>query len=74
LFLARPELDLDAKWRGKTAEQWAEEKGHRNLAQAIAAERAGRMRWNGLRSAWVATASSRVATASSRHTCVSYNS
>jgi hypothetical protein len=66
VLLARPELDLDAK-KGKTAEQWAQEKGHQDLAQAIAAERSRRQRWNGLRSAWVAAASS-------RHTCVSYNS
>jgi ankyrin repeat protein len=53
VLLARPELNLDAKWRGKTAEQWAEEKGHQDLAHAIAAERAGRMRWDGLRFAWI---------------------
>ncbi len=38
VLLARPELDLDAKWEGYTAEQWAEEKGHPELAAAIAEE------------------------------------
>jgi ankyrin repeat protein len=38
VLLARPELDLDAKWEGKTAEQWAEEKGRQDLAKAITAE------------------------------------
>jgi ankyrin repeat protein len=67
VLLARPELNLDVTYKGKTAEQWAEAKGHLDLAQAIAAERSRRQRWNGLRSAWVAAASS-------RHTCVSYDS
>jgi hypothetical protein len=67
VLLARHELDLDVTYDRKTAEQWAQEKGHPDLAQAIVAERARRMRWNDIRSAWVAAASS-------RHTCVSYNS
>jgi cytohesin len=53
VLLTRPELELDVKWRGKTAEEWAKEKGHQDFAQAIAAERAKR-RWDGLRSAWIA--------------------
>jgi ankyrin repeat protein len=56
VLLSRPELGLDAKCEGKTAEEWAQEKGHPDLAQAIAAERGRRMRWNGLRSVWVAAA------------------
>jgi hypothetical protein len=38
VLLARPELDLDAKCEGKTAEQWALYKGFDDLAVAIAAE------------------------------------
>jgi ankyrin repeat protein len=38
VLLARPELNLDATYKGKTAEQWAVEKGHSQLAGAIAAE------------------------------------
>jgi hypothetical protein len=38
VLLARPELDLDAKCRGKTAEEWARQRGHPELAAAIAAE------------------------------------
>jgi ankyrin repeat protein len=54
VLLARPELELDVTFKGKTAEQWAQENGHQDLAQAIAAERARRARWNGLRFAWIA--------------------
>jgi ankyrin repeat protein len=53
LLLAQPELDLDAKYEGKTAEEWAEEEDHPELAAAIAAERCKRARWGDIRSAWV---------------------
>jgi ankyrin repeat protein len=53
VLLARPELDLDVKWKGKTAQQWAVTNRRTELAVAIAAERATRMRWNNLRSAWI---------------------
>jgi ankyrin repeat protein len=53
LLLAQPELDLDAKSEGQTAEEWAEEEDHPELAQAIAAERTRRARWDGLRFVWV---------------------
>jgi ankyrin repeat protein len=56
VLLARPELNLDVTYKGKTAEQWAEEKGHPDLAQAIAAERERRKRWSALRAAWLAAA------------------
>jgi ankyrin repeat protein len=54
ILLARPELDLDAKWKGKTAEQWAQETGYPKLAAAIAEEQRIRGRWSDLRSVWVA--------------------
>jgi ankyrin repeat protein len=54
VLLARPELDLDATFKGKTADRWAEEKGHPDLAQAIGEERGRRKRWSALRSAWIA--------------------
>jgi hypothetical protein len=76
LLLAQPELDLDVKFEGKIAEEWAEEKGHPELAAAIGQERAKRARWDGLRAAWVAAAASRAAAPRATfcdHTCVSYN-
>jgi ankyrin repeat protein len=57
VLLACPELDLDAEYFGKTAEQCAVEKGHLELAAVIAQERAGRERWSALRVAWVAATS-----------------
>jgi ankyrin repeat protein len=42
VLLAYPELDLDAKYRGRTAEEWAVDRGHSQLAVAIAEERARR--------------------------------
>jgi ankyrin repeat protein len=53
VLLARPELDLDAKWEGKTAKQWAVEKSHPELAAVIGQEQARRRRWSDLRSTWV---------------------
>ncbi len=38
VLLAQPELNLDARYIGKTAEEWAVEDGHDALAAAIAAE------------------------------------
>jgi ankyrin repeat protein len=38
VLLACPELDLDAKYNRKTAEEWAVDEGHSKLAAAIAAE------------------------------------
>jgi ankyrin repeat protein len=68
VLLARPELDLDVTYEGKTAEQWAEEEGHFELAAAIEAERVGRQRWSDLRSAWVAATVSLAA-----YSCNSYD-
>jgi hypothetical protein len=53
VLLAQPELDLDAKYYGKTAKEWAEEEHHFELAAAIAEERRRRARWHGLRSTWI---------------------
>ena len=38
VLLSRPEIILDAKYVGKTAEQWAVAKGRASLAEAIVAE------------------------------------
>jgi ankyrin repeat protein len=54
VLLACPELDLDATYDGKTAEQWAVYMGRVELALAIAEERARRERWSALRAAWIA--------------------
>jgi hypothetical protein len=54
VLLACPELDLDATYDGKTAEQWAVYMGHVELASAIAEEKAKRERWSTLRAAWTA--------------------
>jgi ankyrin repeat protein len=54
VLLARPELDLDNKWKGKTAKRWAADEGYHDLAAAIEQERTIRKRWSPLRSAWVA--------------------
>jgi ankyrin repeat protein len=54
VLLAYPELDLDAAYEGKTAEEWAVSNGLSQLAVAIAEERARRQRWSALRAAWVA--------------------
>jgi ankyrin repeat protein len=75
VLLARADLDLDATCEGKTAEQWAEETGYQDLAQAIAAERARRARWGGFRSTCIAAT---VAAAAPRaafcdHTYISYD-
>jgi hypothetical protein len=53
MLLACPELDLDAKYEGKTAEEWAVSNGHPELAAAIAEERVRRVRWSAARCAWV---------------------
>jgi hypothetical protein len=54
MLLAQPELDLDVKYYGRTAERWAMHKRHAELAAAIATERRRRMRYGVLRSAWIA--------------------
>jgi hypothetical protein len=53
LFLC-PDLDLDATSDGKTAEEWAVDRGCSQLACAIADERRQRMRWSALRASWIA--------------------
>ena len=58
VLLACPELDLDAKYKGKTAEEWVR-RGHPELAAAIAEERARRERWSALRAAWIAATATR---------------
>jgi hypothetical protein len=53
-LLACPELKLDVKCEGRTAEQWAVVKRREDLAEAIANERLKRQRWNARRLVWVA--------------------
>jgi ankyrin repeat protein len=59
VLLRCPELDLDAKYDGMTAEEWAVRRGHSELAAAIAEERARRERWSALRAAWIAATATR---------------
>jgi ankyrin repeat protein len=54
VLLACPDLDLDAQYNGKMAEEWATAEGKLTLALAIAEERMRRRRWSALRAAWVA--------------------
>jgi hypothetical protein len=54
VLLACPELDLDATYHGKPAEEWAVRGGRLELALMIVEERARRERWSALRAAWVA--------------------
>ncbi len=54
VLLACPQLDLDASYDGKTAEEWATDAGRSELAVVIAEERARRERWSVLRCAWIA--------------------
>jgi hypothetical protein len=54
VLLARHELDLDAKYYGKTAEEWAVDCGYPELEAPMTEERLRRGRWSELRSAWVA--------------------
>jgi hypothetical protein len=54
MLSACPELDLDTRHDGKTAEQWAVSCGQPALASVIAQERARRERWSALRAAWIA--------------------
>jgi ankyrin repeat protein len=62
VLLACPDLDLDAQFLGKTAEEWAAYMSHVELASAIAEEQAKRERWSALRASWiVATIASTVA-------------
>jgi hypothetical protein len=56
LLLACPELDLDTKYRGKTAEDWAVCMHRLQLASVISQERARRERWSALRLTWIAAA------------------
>jgi hypothetical protein len=59
VLLADPDLDLDAKYGWKTAEDWAVSEGYPELAAAIAEERARRERWSVLRAAWIAATATR---------------
>jgi hypothetical protein len=54
VLLGRPELHLDAKCEGKTAEEWAVHMRRDELASTISQERARRERWSAFRSAWMA--------------------
>jgi ankyrin repeat protein len=54
VLLACPELDLDAIYDGKMAQEWAVRRGHPELAAVIAEERRRRERWSTVRCAWVA--------------------
>lgn len=53
-LLACPDLDLNAKYKRMTAEEWAANWNQAELATAIAEERARRKRWSALRFAWIA--------------------
>jgi hypothetical protein len=53
VLLACPELDLDAKYDGMTAEERAVNDGHSQLAAPIAQERARRKRWSAVRTTWI---------------------
>jgi ankyrin repeat protein len=57
-------LDLDAKYRGRTAEEWAVYIRCDQLASAIAQQRARRERWSALRAAWIGVAVTRTLAAS----------
>ena len=52
VLLRCPELDLNTKYDGKTAEEWAVRRGHPELAAAIAEERRKRVRWSTVRCTW----------------------
>ncbi len=54
VLLACPELNLDVKHDGQSAEEWALKKGYRKVAAVIAHEQKRRARWTRLRAAWVA--------------------
>jgi ankyrin repeat protein len=54
VLLVCPELDLDAEYNRKTAEEWATDTGRSELAVMIVEERARRERWSALRASWVA--------------------
>ena len=54
VLLRCPELDLDAIYDGKMAQEWAVRRGHPELAAVIAEERRRRERWSTVRCAWVA--------------------
>ncbi len=53
VLLACPHLDLDEEYEGKTAEQWAMDRGYSELAVMIVEERARRERWSALRASWI---------------------
>lgn len=55
VMLARPELHLDAKYTGLTAEQLAMKLHVATFATAIINERVRRQRWSAIRSAWAAS-------------------
>ncbi len=54
VLLRCPKLDLNTKYDGMTAEEWAVRKGYPELAAAIADERHRRVRWSTVRCAWIA--------------------
>jgi ankyrin repeat protein len=58
VFFACSDLDLDATFMGKTAEEWAIEEGKPDLKAMIMDERRKRQRWSRLRFAWVAATGS----------------
>jgi ankyrin repeat protein len=64
VLLACSELDLDATYDGKTAEECAMDSGHSQLAVAIAEERVRRERWSALRASWIGVAVTRLLAAS----------
>lgn len=53
VLLAEPGLDPLATRGGKTAEEWARERGMDDVADAIAGEILARARWSPCRSAWM---------------------
>jgi ankyrin repeat protein len=53
MLLACSELDLDARFFGKTAEQWAVEGGDIGAAAAIGEEQERRKRWSVFRATWI---------------------
>jgi ankyrin repeat protein len=58
VLLVCSDLDLDAEYEGKTAEEWAVDRGHLGFAVAIVEERRRRMRWSALRAFWIAAITS----------------
>ena len=53
IFSVSPDLDLDVRDEGKTAEELARAMGYTQRADMIRDERVRRDRWSGLRRAWI---------------------